>query len=56
MCHVAPRTVSKWCDEHGLEHYRLPGGNDRRIMPDKLREFLNSKGIPVPAEIQENAT
>jgi len=53
---VAPRTVSKWCDNQGLECYRLPGSTDRRIPRTGLVAFLVANSLPVPPELTENVT
>ncbi len=47
ICKVAPRTVTKWFDSGLLVGYRLPGGMDRRIPEDSLREFLQRHNMPV---------
>ena len=47
ICHVAPRTVSKWFDSGKLRGYRIPGSRDRRIPLDSLLAFMRSHGIPL---------
>ncbi len=47
ICHVAPRTVSKWVDSGQLRGYRIPGSRDRRIPAEHLLAFLRAHGIPV---------
>lgn len=47
MCHVAPRTVSKWFDSGKLKGYRIPGSQDRRIPREQLLRFLKDNGMPV---------
>ena len=47
ICHVAPRTVSKWFDSGRLQGYRIPGGRDRRIPVENLVEFMQRHGIPL---------
>ena len=47
ICHVAPRTVSKWFDTGQLQGYRIPGSKDRRIPVDKLLRFMESH-VTVP--------
>jgi excisionase family DNA binding protein len=47
ICHVAPRTVSKWFDTGKLRGYRIPGSRDRRIPVDQLVAFMRSHGIPL---------
>ena len=46
ICHVAPRTVSKWVDSGQLRGYRIPGSRDRRIPAEHLLAFLRAHGIP----------
>jgi excisionase family DNA binding protein len=47
ICHVAPRTVSKWFDSGKLHGYRIPGSRDRRIPVDQLRSFMRQHGMPL---------
>lgn len=49
ICHVAPRTVSKWFDTGKLRGYRIPGSRDRRIPMDQLLAFMRTHGIPLDA-------
>ncbi|MCJ7544274.1 MAG: helix-turn-helix domain-containing protein [Phycisphaerae bacterium] len=49
ICHVAPRTVSKWVDSGQLRGYRIPGSRDRRIPAEHLLAFLRAHGIPTDA-------
>jgi excisionase family DNA binding protein len=46
ICHVAPRTVSKWVDTGQLRGYRIPGSRDRRIPVEHLQAFMRAYGIP----------
>ena len=46
ICHVAPRTVSKWFDSGKLKGYRIPGSQDRRIPREELYKFLLREGMP----------
>lgn len=46
ICHVAPRTVSKWFDAGQLGGYRIPGSRDRRIPAEQLLTFMEEHGIP----------
>jgi CheY-like chemotaxis protein len=50
MCQVDPATVARWCDQGRLVCFRTPGGH-RRIVKDNLVRFLNSHGMPLPAEL-----
>jgi len=47
ICHVAPRTVSKWFDTGQLRGYRIPGSRDRRIPRQQLTAFMRAHGIPM---------
>jgi len=47
ICHVAPRTVSKWFDTGKLRGYRIPGSRDRRIPVDQLIAFMRAHEIPL---------
>ena len=47
ICHVAPRTVSKWFDTGKLRGYRIPGSRDRRIPREQLMAFMRAHGIPM---------
>ena len=49
ICHVAPRTVSKWFDTGKLRGYRIPGSRDRRIPRKQLEAFMRAHGIPMDA-------
>ncbi|MHC4637168.1 MAG: helix-turn-helix domain-containing protein [Planctomycetota bacterium] len=47
ICHVAPRTVSKWFDSGQLKGYRIPGSKDRRIPVDELIRFMKLHNMPM---------
>ena len=47
ICHVAPRTVSKWFDTGKLKGYRIPGSQDRRIPREHLIRFLKDHHMPL---------
>ena len=49
ICHVAPRTVSKWFDSGKLRGYRIPGSRDRRIPRRQLLAFMRAYGLPTEA-------
>ncbi len=49
LCHVAPRTVSKWFDSGQLRGYRIPGSRDRRIPLEELLNFMRANGMPLDA-------
>ena len=49
ICHVAPRTVSKWFDAGQLGGYRIPGSRDRRIPAEQLLAFMQAHGMPADA-------
>lgn len=44
-CNMAPRTVSTWFDQGLLDGYRIPGSQDRRILPDSLVKLLKENGM-----------
>jgi len=46
ICHVAPRTVSKWFDNGQLKGYRIPGSKDRRIPLSELVRFMKVHNMP----------
>lgn len=46
ICHVAPRTVSKWFDTGQLKGYRIPGSKDRRIPVSELMRFMKAHNMP----------
>jgi excisionase family DNA binding protein len=46
ICHVAPRTVSKWFDNGQLRGYRIPGSKDRRIPINELVRFMKVHNMP----------
>jgi len=46
ICHVAPRTVSKWFDNGQLKGYRIPGSKDRRIPLSELLRFMKVHNMP----------
>jgi len=47
ICHVAPRTVTKWFDSGQLRGYRIPGSRDRRIPLAQLLAFMRAHGLPL---------
>jgi len=49
ICHVAPRTVSKWFDSGQLKGYRIPGSRDRRIPVSELVRFMKLHNMPTDA-------
>jgi len=51
---VAPRTVTKWCDNGTLKCWRLPGDNDRRISAHDLYNFMVEGGYPLHDFPQES--
>lgn len=52
MCGVAPRTVLRWVDAGVLPGYQTGGGR-RRIRPDDLLDFMRSRGMAIPAGLQQ---
>src|SRR5512146_2020589 len=55
ICHVAPRTVTKWFDTGKLRGYRIPGSRDRRIPRPQLLAFMRAHGIPIDV-LEQTAT
>lgn len=57
MCHVAPRTVAKWCDSGKLKSHRIPSlgeiGNRRRVRADDLEKFLHANGLPAEGFVRD---
>ena len=49
ICHVAPRTVSKWFDNGQLKGYGIPGSKDRRIPVSELIRFMKMHNMPTSA-------
>lgn len=49
VCHVAPRTVSKWFDSGRLRGHRIPGSQDRRIPRLGLLQFLRDSQMDIGA-------
>ena len=47
ICHVAPRTVTKWFDSGQLKGYRIPGSRDRRIPASELIRFMKVHDLPI---------
>ncbi len=46
ICHVAPRTVTKWIDSGKLKGWRVPGTKHRRVSRSVLEKFLAEHGMP----------
>lgn len=49
VCGCTAKTVRNWCETGLLEHYRVPGGRDRRIHHAALVRFLRANGMLPPA-------
>ncbi|MCE5279069.1 MAG: helix-turn-helix domain-containing protein [Planctomycetaceae bacterium] len=47
ICHVAPRTVSKWFDTGKLRGFRIPLSRERRIPMENLIRFMHEYGLPL---------
>jgi excisionase family DNA binding protein len=54
LCHVAPRTVTKWFDSGQLGGYRIPGSKDRRIPLTELIRFMKAHDIPMDSLEKSN--
>lgn len=52
ICQVSPRMVAKWIDSGRLKGYKLPGSQDRRVLVEDLREFMDKHGMDfaIPGE------
>lgn len=55
LTYCSTQTATRWCDEMGLRHYRLPGCGDRRVLPEDLVRFLRQWQVPVPQELEATA-
>lgn len=55
LCHVSPRTVTKWCDAGLIKHWRIPLSKDRRISRAALLDFLRQHEMPIPAKMETAA-
>ena len=47
ICGVSPDTVARWVDAGHLQGYRPSPGGDRRIPCDRLKHFMEARGIPL---------
>src|SRR6266487_2598696 len=47
---VTPATVASWIDQGHLKGHKTPTGR-RRVASADLAEFLQSHGMPVPADL-----
>lgn len=45
MLGVAPKTLSKWCSENRISHWRIPGSKDRRFRKADVIRFALDNGI-----------
>lgn len=50
-CGVATRTAVKWMDKGRLLFFRVPGGQDRRILASNLLKFMRANNIPAPTAL-----
>lgn len=50
LLHVSRQAVNQWIDKGYIQSYRTPGGH-RRVSREDLIEFLGSRNIPVPADL-----
>ena len=53
ICNVATRTVAKWIDSGELKGFRLPGGKNRRVLPECLIAFMKRNDIPLELTKEE---
>jgi excisionase family DNA binding protein len=50
LLHVSRQAVNQWIDKGYIQSYRTPGGH-RRVSREDLIEFLGTRNIPVPPEL-----
>lgn len=55
LCGVCMKTAGKWIDSGRLKGYRIPGGQDRRVLRSDLLAFLRREGMPLPPELAARA-
>ena len=55
LCQVTPATVAHWIDQGYLKGHRTPTGH-RRVESDDLALFLREHGMPVPPELEREAS
>lgn len=54
-CGVTSMTIIRWCDAKVLDAVVTPGGH-RRIKEDSVRQYLVSRGLPLPKEMTSSET
>jgi len=54
ICGVNPNTVQNWVKGNKLKAFQTPGGH-RRIRREDLVSFLKEFGMPIPADLAQNA-
>jgi len=46
ICQVSSQKVRSWADSGLLASFRIPGGNDRRVLRTTVIAFLAENGMP----------
>lgn len=54
ICGVNPTTVQNWVKGKRLKAFQTPGGH-RRVRHEDLMDFMKEFGMPIPADLAENA-
>jgi excisionase family DNA binding protein len=52
ILNVSRQAVNQWIDKGYIASYRTPGGH-RRVAARDLLSFINTRGIPVPADLRQ---
>ena len=55
-CDVNLRTVIRWIESGKLKGFKLPGRGNNRVLIDDFIEFLEQHNMPIPAQLQGEAT
>tara|TARA_B100002049_G_C15975682_1_gene330743 strand:- start:105 stop:665 length:561 start_codon:yes stop_codon:yes gene_type:complete len=55
-CDVNLRTVIRWIENGKLKGFKLPGRGNNRVLVDDFIDFLERHDMPVPAQLQGEAT
>ena len=55
-CDVNLRTVIRWIESGKLKGFKLPGRGNNRVLVDDFIEFLEHHNMPVPSQLQGEAT
>lgn len=55
-CDVNLRTVIRWIENGKLKGFKLPGRGNNRVLVDDFIDFLERHDMPIPAQLQGDAT